>query len=74
MVLKKRTGMKGYGFTVLAILINPFFPNAYFLYTLKAWWENHRIFWCFQGVEKGCIEKEYVKTLKCIVLEEHSWR
>ena len=57
MVLKKRTGMKGYGFTVLAILINPFFPNAYFLYTLKAW-ENHRIFWCFQGVEKGCIEKE----------------
>ena len=36
MVLKKRTGMKGYGFTVLAILINPFFPNAYFLYTLKA--------------------------------------
>ena len=32
---------------------NPFFPNASFLYPLKTS-KNHKVFWCFQGVEKGC--------------------
>ena len=36
------------------ISINPFVPNAPFLYPLKTW-ENLRVFWCFQDVEKECI-------------------
>ena len=32
---------------------NPFVPNAPFLYLT--------VFWCFQGVEKGCIGNEWVK-------------
>ena len=34
-------------------MINPFVPNAPFLYRLKTS-ENRKVF-CFQGVEKGCI-------------------
>ena len=46
--------------------INPFVPNAPFLYTLKTP-ENRKVF-CFQGgggwgVEKGCIRNEWVKIL-----------
>ena len=26
--------------------------------------ENHKVFWCFHGVEKGCIGNEWVKTFK----------
>ena len=40
-------------------LINPLVPNAAFLYPLKAS-ENRKVF-CFQGVEKGCIGKKWVK-------------
>ena len=40
--------------------INPFVPNAPFLYQLKAS-ENLTVFWCFQGVEKGYIGNEWVK-------------
>ena len=36
-------------------LVNPFVPNALFLYSLKTS-ENHR----FPGVEKGCIGNELV--------------
>ena len=32
--------------------VNPFVPNAPFLYSL--------VFWCFQVVEKGCIGNEWV--------------
>ena len=39
--------------------INPFLPNAHFLYPLKTS-ENLMVFWCFQGVEKGCIGNEWV--------------
>ena len=39
--------------------INPFVPNAPFLYPLKTS-ENHKVFWCFQGVKKGCIGNEWV--------------
>ena len=39
---------------------NPFVPNAPFLYLLKIS-ENRAIFWCFQGVEKGCVGNECIK-------------
>ena len=41
-------------------LINPFVPNALFLYPLKTS-ENRKVFWCFWGVEKGCIGNKWVK-------------
>ena len=40
-------------------LLNPFGPNAPFLYPLKAL-GNCKVFWCFQVVEKGCIENNWV--------------
>ena len=40
--------------------INPFFPNAPFLYPLKTS-ENRKVFWCFQWVEKGCIGNKRVQ-------------
>ena len=40
---------------VVNISVHPFLPNAPFLYPLKTI-ENRKIFLCFQGVEKGCIE------------------
>ena len=43
------------------LFVNPFVPNAPFLYPLKTS-ENRKVFWCFQGVEKGCIENEWVKA------------
>ena len=42
---------------------NPFVPNASFFYPLKTS-ENLTVFWCFQGVEKGCIGNKWVKW-KC---------
>ena len=41
-------------------VINPFVHNAPFLYLLKT--ENRKVFWCFQGVEKGCIGNEWVNV------------
>ena len=41
------------------IIVNLFLPNAPILYPLKAS-ENHKVFWCFQGIEKGCIGNEWV--------------
>ena len=41
-------------------LINSFVPNAPFLYSLKTS-ENRKAFWCFQGVEKGCIGSKWVR-------------
>ena len=40
--------------------VNPFVPNAPFLYLLKIS-KNLTVFWCFQGVEKGCIGNKWVK-------------
>ena len=40
--------------------INPFISNATFLYPMKTS-ENLTVFWCFQGVEKGCIGNEWIK-------------
>ena len=39
--------------------INPFVPNASFLWPLKTL-ENLKIFWYFQGVVKGCIGNKWV--------------
>ena len=44
------------------MLFNPFVPNASFLYPLKTS-ENPTVFWCFQGLEKGYIGKEWVKEI-----------
>ena len=38
---------------------NSFVLNASFLYLLKTL-ENLKVFWCFQRVEKGCIENKWV--------------
>ena len=40
-------------------LINPFVPNAPFLYPRKT--EKLTVFWSFQGVAKGCIGSSWVK-------------
>ena len=40
--------------------VNLFVPNAPFLYPLKTS-KNFTVFWCFQGLEKGCIGNEWVK-------------
>ena len=40
--------------------VNPFVPNAPFLYPLKIS-ENREVFRCFQGEEKGCIGNKWVK-------------
>ena len=41
-------------------LFNQFVLNAPLLYPLKLS-VNHKVFWCFQGVEKGCISYKWVK-------------
>ena len=46
--------------TLSRIPFNPFIPNTPFLYPLKTS-ENLTFFWCFQGVEKGCIGNKWVK-------------
>ena len=42
--------------------INLFVLNDPFLYPLKTS-ENRKVFYCFQGVEKGCIGNEWVKEI-----------
>ena len=44
-------------------VLNPFVPNAPFLYPLKTS-EIRKVFWCFHGVEKGSIGNEWVKFWK----------
>ena len=46
--------------TAFLAWINPFVPNAPFLYSLKTL-ENLKIFSCFQVIENGWIGKEQVK-------------
>ena len=43
------------------VLMKLFVPNGPFLYSLKIS-ESFTIFWCFQGVEKGCIGNKRVHT------------
>ena len=42
------------------ILLNS--PNATCLYSLKTS-ENLKVFWCFQGIQKGYIESKWVKKI-----------
>ena len=37
-----------------------FVPNEPFLYPLKTF-KNLMVFWCFKGVEKGCIGNEWIR-------------
>ena len=39
-------------------LLDPIVSNAPFFYALKTP-ENLMVFWCFQGVDKGCIGNEF---------------
>ena len=41
-------------------IVDPFAPNATFLYPLKTS-ENRKVFWYFHGVEKGCLGNEWLK-------------
>ena len=41
------------------LYLNPFVPNVPFLYPLKTS-NNFTVFWCFQGVEKGCNGNKWV--------------
>ena len=43
------------------LLFNPFVSNAPLLYPLKTS-ENLTLFWCFHGIEKGCIGNKWVKV------------
>ena len=45
--------------------LNPFVHNAPFLYSLKIS-ENHKVFWCIQGLKKECIGNEWVNDLKVL--------
>ena len=42
-------------------LLTRLFPMHPFLYPLKIS-ENRKVFWCFQGAEKGCIGKKWVNS------------
>ena len=41
--------------------VNPFVPNAPFVYPLKTS-KKHKVFWCFQGVDKEYIGNEWVNN------------
>ena len=55
---------------------NPFVSNASFLYPLKTS-ENSKVFWCFQGVERGCIGNKWFKVTSCAqrvnIRYQNSW-
>ena len=48
-------------------VLNPFVPNAPFLYSLKTS-EKRKVFWCFEKVEKGCIGSKWVKVIFWVVV------
>ena len=51
--------------------VNPFVPSAPFLYPQKT--ENRKVFWYFQGIEKGCIGNLWVKAKLPIIWTTVSW-
>ena len=62
-------------FSLHISMINPFVPNAPFLYPLKTS-ENRKLFSYFQGVEKGCTGNEWVKQvsnllISCLTSSKH---
>ena len=48
---------------IVAYRISTFVLNAPFLTALKTS-ENRKVFWCFQGEEKGCIGNNRIKALQ----------
>ena len=62
-ILFKRSFLDGrLVFYMFQMMLNAFVPNAPFLLPLKTS-ENLTVFWCFQGVEKGCIGNELAKSV-----------
>ena len=57
----QRKGALGTNVLILIALLNSFVPNVPFLYPMKTS-EKHKVFWFFQGVEKGCIGNEWVNA------------
>ena len=47
--------------------VNPVVPNAPFFYPMKIS-ENRIVFWCFQGVEKGCTGNKWVRIFQFDVI------
>ena len=56
-ISREVTKVENKTFRLVKTLVNPFVPNAPFLYPLKTS-ESLTIFCCFQGIEKGCIGNE----------------
>ena len=54
-------------FTEAFQFFNPFVPNAPILYPLKIS-ENRKAFWCFQGVQKGCIGSKWILSYNFDIL------
>ena len=70
---KENVGCKGS--IILGVLVDQFVPNTLLLYPLRIS-KNFTVFWCFQGVEKGCIGNKWVKTTKtykCLRTTFRSW-
>ena len=44
--------------------VNPFFSQCTLSLPQKTW-ENRKVFWCFQCVEKGCIGNKWVNWMWC---------
>ena len=62
MVRHDNSSIRNKDVTENLLLLNLFFPNAPFSNPLKTS-ETLTVFWCFQGVEKGCIGKKWVNSL-----------
>ena len=58
---------------IIEKITNPFVPNSPFLYRLKTS-ENLTVFWCFQGVEKGCKPDDYATIKRRIKREVLNFR
>ena len=50
----KSLNSPGFSTVYVGLQLNWFVLNASFFYLLKTW-ENCKVFWCFQGVEKGAL-------------------
>ena len=67
---KKIEQMQGYRTISLKIRFsfNTIVPNAHFL---SPWKQNRKVFWCFQGVDKGYIGKEWVNYVTVFLIFIH---
>ena len=62
-VIFKSLSHKGNLKYIATLKFNPFVPSSPFFCPLKTS-KNVTVFWCFQGVEKGCIGNKWV-NLQC---------